>query len=220
MTGEYEKALADFDQAVRLRPTYPNTWFNRGEIHYEQGRYAEAIADYNNVLRFTPNDADAYTRRGHAFFKLGRYRDALNDYSRAVQLKPDDAMSLLNRGEACLALGLWEQAARDYRQAITLDNTLGRAYQGAAWLMAACPDERYRHPDRCVNAALKAIELAGEEVDYRYYDTLAASHATAGDFAQAQEAIAKALEMAPEDKAEDLKQRQALYQQNQPYRIQ
>jgi tetratricopeptide (TPR) repeat protein len=220
MTHDYDKALADFDQALRLKPTYANTWFNRGEIHYEQGKYAEAIADYNNVLRVNRDDADAYTRRGHAYFKLGRYREALSDYSRAVTLKPDDAMAYLNRGEAYLSLSLWDPAARDYRQAITIDGTMGRAYQGAAWLMAACPDQRYRYPDRAVNAALKAIELAGDEVDYRYYDTLAAAHATAGDFAKAQEVIVTAIENAPEDKAEDLKKRQTMYQQNQAYRIQ
>lgn len=219
LASDYDKALVEFNHALRLQPTYPNSWFNRGEIHYEQGKYEQALADYNNVIRATPNDAEAYTRRGHTYFKIGRYREALNDYSRALDLKPEVALSHLNRGEACLALSLWDQAARDYRQAITLDGTLGRAYQGAAWLMAACPDQRYRHPDRAVNAALKAIELAGDEADYLYHDTLAASYAAAGDFAKAQETIAKAIEQAPADKVEDLQKRQALYQQNQPYRL-
>ncbi|MBW3598190.1 MAG: tetratricopeptide repeat protein [Planctomycetes bacterium] len=220
MTGDYQKALPEFNHALRLRPTFANSWFNRGEIHYELGNYEQAVADYNNVIRANPEDAEAYTRRGHAYFKLGRYREALTDYSRALELKPDRALAHLNRGEACLALGLWDQAARDYRQAITLDGSLGRAYQGAAWLMAACPDQRYRYPDRAVNAAQKAIELAGDEADYRYLDTLAAAQAAAGDFAKAQETIAAAIEQAPEDKVDDLTQRQTLYQQNQPYRIQ
>jgi tetratricopeptide (TPR) repeat protein len=219
MAGEYEKALAEFDQALRLKPTYANSWFNRGEIHYEQGKYAEAIADYNNALRASPDDAETYTRRGHAYFKLGRYREALRDYSRAVELKGDDALAYLNRGEAYLSLSMWTQASQDYRQAITLDGSLGRAYQGAAWLMATCPDQRFRFPDRVVAAALKAIELAGEEADYRYYDTLAAAYATAGDFTKAKETIAQALTMAPSDKAEDLQKRQALYEQNLPYRL-
>jgi tetratricopeptide (TPR) repeat protein len=204
---------------LRLRPTYANSWFNRGEIHYEQGKYAEAIADYNNALRAAPDDAETYTRRGHAYFKLGRYREALRDYSRAVELKGDDALAYLNRGEAYLSLSMWTQASQDYRQAITLDGNLGRAYQGAAWLMATCPDQRFRFPDRAVAAAQKAIELSGEEADYRYYDTLAAAYAGAGDFAKARETIAQALTMAPSDKAEDIQKRQALYEQNQPYRI-
>lgn len=219
MTGDYDKALGEFDQALRLRPTFTNTWFNRGEIHYEQGKYAEAIADYNNVLRVNRDDADTFARRGHAYFKLGRYREALSDYSRTVELKPQDALAYLNRGEAYLSLGLWDQASRDYRQAITMDGSLGRAYQGAAWLMAVCPDQRYRFPDRAVNAALKAIELAGDEADYRYHDTLAAAYAANGDFAKAQESIETALAQAPPEKAADLQQRQALYQQNQPYRL-
>ncbi len=219
MMGDYDKALGEFDQALRLRPTFTNSWFNRGEIHYEQGKYAEAIADYNNVLRVNRDDAEAYTRRGHAYFKLGRYREALSDYSRTVELKPQDPLAYLNRGEAYLSLGMWDQASRDYRQAITMDGSLGRAYQGAAWLMAVCPDQRYRFPDRAINAALKAIELAGDEADYRYYDTLAAAYASNGDFAKAQEAIETALASAPADKAPDLQQRQLLYQKNQPYRL-
>jgi tetratricopeptide (TPR) repeat protein len=219
MMGEFDQALREFEQALRLNPTYANAWFNRGEVHYELGRYAQAVADYSTALRSNPEDAEVYTRRGHAYFKLGRYREALTDYSRALDLKPQEALSHLHRGEACLALGLWDRAARDYREAITLDDSLGRAYQGAAWLMAACPDERYRHPERAVNAALKAIELAGDEADYRYQDTLAAAYAAAGDFEKAQETITAAIAQAPEDKADDLRQRETLYQQEQPYTI-
>jgi tetratricopeptide (TPR) repeat protein len=217
MLGEYDKALAEFDLALRHKPTYANSWFNRGEIHYEQGKYEQAIADYNSVIRLNRADADAYTRRGHAYFKLRKYREALNDYSRAVSLKRNDAMSYLNRGEAFLSLGMWGQAAQDYRQAIMLDRSLARAYQGAAWLMATSPDARYRSPSRAATAALQAIELAGDEADYRYYDTLAAAYAAANNFPKAQEAIATAIEKAPPDKAEDLKQRQTLYQRNRPY---
>jgi tetratricopeptide (TPR) repeat protein len=220
MLGEYDKALAEFDQALRYKPTYANSWFNRGEIHYEQEKYEQAIADYNSVIRLNREDADAYTRRGHAYFKLRKYREALNDYSRAVSLKRNDAMAYLNRGEAFLSLGLWGQAAQDYRQAITLDRTLARAYQGAAWLMATSPDARFRSPSQAVAAAAKAIELAGSEADYRDYDTLAAAYASANNFAKAQEAIAAAIEKAPPDKVEDLKQRQMLYQKNRAYLLQ
>jgi tetratricopeptide (TPR) repeat protein len=219
MAAEYDKALAEFDQALRLKPTYANSWFNRGEIHYEQGKFPEAISDYNNSLRASPDDADAYTRRGHAYFKLGRYREALRDYTRTVELKRDDPLAYLNRGEAYLSLGMWPQASQDYRQSITLDANLGRAYQGAAWLMATCPDPRFRLPDRAIAAAQKAIELSGAEADYRYYDTLAAAHAAAGDFPKALETIAQAITMAPSDKTADLQRRQTMYQQNRAYRI-
>ncbi len=83
--------------------------------------------------------------------------------------------------------------------------------------MATCPDARYRAPELAVQAAKKAIQLDGSS-DYAYLDTLAAAQAALGQFAEARETLARAIQAAPDKEVEDLKRRLALYEKEQPYR--
>jgi tetratricopeptide (TPR) repeat protein len=214
--GRLEEAAADMTTAIRLTPDYANAWFNRGEIYYQMGDYDKAIADYRQVLRLSPNDFGAVTALGHAYFVQKDYADALSYYDRAVRLQPRSAEALANRGDAFHRRGQWDRAADDYLAALAVDDQLGRAYQSGAWLMATCPLEEFRNPERAVAAAERAIELDGDD-NYQYLDTLAAAYARVGDFEKAQKAIAQAIQKAPQSDKDVLSKRQALYAEGKPY---
>jgi tetratricopeptide (TPR) repeat protein len=216
---QLDLAASDFSRVVELKPDYVNAWFNRGEIHYEQGRFAEAVADYARAIELAPEDPDFYIRRGHAYLQLRELQQAFADYHQAVQLAPNDVDALVNRADVNRNLGRWQAAADDYLQAIRLDAKSGRAYQGAAWLMATCPDSKMRNTDLSLRAAQQAMELLGRQ-DYRGLDTMAAALANSGNFAKAQEMQAEAIRLAPPEKADKLQSRLELYQQERPYREQ
>ena len=44
--GEYDKAIADYDQAIRLNPNKPNFFNNRGNAYRSKEDYDRALADY------------------------------------------------------------------------------------------------------------------------------------------------------------------------------
>lgn len=215
--GEYEKAIADFSRTIEIKADYPNAWFNRAEIRYELGRYEEALSDYSRVITLNRSDAGAFTSRGHTYFQLGRYDRALEDYDRAVRMAPDNAVAYADRGDAHRSLGRWRQANSDYRDAIRRDGKSSRIYQSAAWLLATCPDARYRNAETGLQAAQRAIRL-GNDQDFRLLDTLAAAHANAGQFDKARETVQRAIQLAPEDEVEVLQRRLKLYQGDRPYR--
>jgi tetratricopeptide (TPR) repeat protein len=174
------------------------------------------VDDYSEAIRLEPKDAGFHTGRGHALFQLRRFPSALADYDQAVALDPKNAEAHANRGDAHRSLGNWELAADDFRQAIELNINLGRAYQSAAWLMATCPDTRYRNPPLAVRAAEKALALDGNQ-DYIYLDTLAAAYASSGQFERAQETIRRAIQRAPAENLAPLKQRLSLYATQKPF---
>ena len=219
--GELEKALADFDATIRLNGGYANAWFNRGEIRYKLEELDAALNDYSRALQLDPEDAGFYLARGHVFHQRRAYGNALTDYNRAVQFDPEAAEAYVYRGEAFAELGDYDRAAEDYRRAVQLDNTLGTAYRSIAWLMATCPEERFRETDRALAAAKKAIELDGSD-HFQYVQTLAAAYANAGQFEQAQEDQQKAIELAEgqatEDQLQMLRSAMQQYEQQQPYR--
>mgnify|MGYP002623464048 FL=1 len=217
LLGEYEKALADFDRTVEINPKFANAWFNRGEIRFEQQEFEAAAGDYSQAITLKPADAGAYSARGHAYYRLKRYQGAVADFSKAVQLEPADAVARTDRGDVYANLGYWREAAEDYREAVKLDPDLGRAYMGAAWIMATCPDQTYRNADLAVQSAEKALNLDGTD-DWRYFDTLAAAYANAGQFEAALEASRKAQADAPEEQTASLAARHKLYEASSPYR--
>ncbi|MCU0958656.1 MAG: tetratricopeptide repeat protein [Pirellulaceae bacterium] len=217
LAGKFEQALSDFTKTVELRPAFASAWFNRGEIRYELGQFTEALADYDEAIRLQPDDAGYYTSRGHAQFQLRHFDAALADYNRAVLLDPHNPERLVYRGEAYRSLGRWAEAATDFRQAVNRNARFGRALQSAAWLMATCPDDKYRHTELAVRAARKAIEIDGED-DYIYLDTLAAALANQGQYEDAQRTVRRAIRLAPPENTAPLQQRYALYRGGKPFR--
>lgn len=217
---DFDGALKDFDKAIELNPGHADAWFNRGELKFGQRRYDDAIADYNQALRLNPNDAAAYSSRGHAKWGAQQHPSAVEDYDRAIRLNPKNALAYTHRGLAYTEQGLYDRAAVDYRKAMELDPNLGAALQGAAWLMATCPDERFRDTKKAVEAASKALQVDGWN-DYRYIDTLAAAYASAGRFDDAQSTMKEAIKHAPQENADilrELSERMALYEQGKAYR--
>ena len=43
--GDYDRAIADFDQAIQLKPDYADAYYNRGIAYHDKGDYDRAIAD-------------------------------------------------------------------------------------------------------------------------------------------------------------------------------
>ena len=217
MLGNSEEAIEEFARAVQADPQQVSSRFNLAELLLDAGRAVGAEQEYSAVLQMDPSDAAARLGRAHARFYEKRYTEALQDFDAVLRQEPQNAIAYADRADLRAFLGQWEAAAQDYMTAINLDQSLGRAYQSAAWLMATCPDARFRDREMALRTAQRAIALDGDR-DYRYLDTLGAAQANADQFPAAQESLQRALTMAPPDAAPELRQRLAMYQQNRPYR--
>ncbi len=63
--ADYEDAIREFEQAVRLAPDWPDAYYNLGMVQEKVGKYEEAIRSYEQYLRLAPDadDAKAVKRR-------------------------------------------------------------------------------------------------------------------------------------------------------------
>jgi tetratricopeptide (TPR) repeat protein len=215
--GKNAKALEDFDRAIELNPDFAVAYFNRGETHFEAGDFEAALADYDVAAKLLPDDAGVFNSRGHAHFRLTHYQEAVADFNRTLKLDPKSAAACLNRGDVYAAMGNFSRAARDYDASIRLQPNLGRAHQSMAWLLATCPDAKFRNPEQAVVAAKMAIELDGQD-DHRYLATLAAAYANAGKFDAAERLQRQAVKWAPPKSRTTQEKRLALYHNHKPYR--
>ncbi len=98
-TGKPEKALEDFNRAIKIKPDVAAGYLGRANTLNVMGRYEEAIEDYNTALEITPDRANAYINRGSAHSHLGEYEKAIADYEKGLELDPeiDDKPGFIDR---------------------------------------------------------------------------------------------------------------------------
>ena len=84
--GEKQKALEDYNQALKLDPNYVHAYHNRGLVYYNLGEKQKALEDYNQALKLDSKYAGVYFCRGNVYNDLGEKQKALEDYKKAAQL--------------------------------------------------------------------------------------------------------------------------------------
>jgi tetratricopeptide (TPR) repeat protein len=94
--GEKQKAMGDFDQALRLNPQFQEAYVRRGVAFGEAGKLEDAIEDFSSAIRLNPRNHDAYYNRGVIYFKEGRKQEALKDFQRAARLGNSASQEFLN----------------------------------------------------------------------------------------------------------------------------
>jgi tetratricopeptide (TPR) repeat protein len=83
--GDNDRAIADFNQAIRLDPKSALTFKNRGDAYTNKGGYDRAIADYSEAIRLDPNNALAFCNRGRVKRNVND-ASGVADITRAKQL--------------------------------------------------------------------------------------------------------------------------------------
>jgi tetratricopeptide (TPR) repeat protein len=126
--GDYDRAIADLDQAIRLDPQYAIAYFNRGTAYGAKGEFDHAIADYDEYLRIDPSYQRGYALRGEAYYGKGDYLRAIADYDEAIRLNPKYVAAYGGRGAAYVERGEYDRAIADLDQAIRLDPKFANPY--------------------------------------------------------------------------------------------
>ncbi len=216
MKGQYKQAIDRLDTVIQLKDDYANAYFNRGELNFELKQFPQAIRDYSRAIELTGNDPQYYNSRGHCRFMLESYDEAIEDYRQAVELASDSAVYHTDLADALQFTSVWKEAAELYRQAVAINGQYARAYQNAAWLMATCPDKKFRNAELAVSSAKKAIEL-DPAPSMRSYDTLAAAYAATGKLQDAIKHQRRAVQLATDVERDEVQQRLSLYERGSAY---
>jgi tetratricopeptide (TPR) repeat protein len=214
--NETAKALADFDQAIRLKP-FSMFYYNRGVTRYENGDAKSAIADLTRALQDKPGDPRAralcLVARARCYINQANSASALPDLNAAIKLNGTDSEAYRLRGIIHKVAHQYEKSLADYEKAIALDPKSPNAYGTAAYLLSVCPMPKYRDGAKAVRYSTKACELT-EWQDAREIEVLAAAYAETGDFDKAIQFQKQADEISKRPDADRL----ALYEKHQPLR--
>jgi tetratricopeptide (TPR) repeat protein len=214
--GDFANAFDDFSHVIRLKPDFAKAYANRATLYAQAGEAELALKDYAQALAHAPQLTAAHLGRGRVCHALGRLDEALAHFDQAAQQRPDDAETLCSRADLLADLGRYEEALGSYAQAIQQNPELAHAYRNGAWLLATCPDARFRDPENAIRGAEQALKF-GYGQRYVALDTLAAALASAGRFEEAMAALQQALDIAPEQVRGAYLARMELYEMRQPF---
>ena len=124
----YDSAMTDFNQALKLNPKFAEAYSNRGLTYYYLKKYDSAITDLNQALKLDPKLTKAYNSRGLNYGNLKKYDLAIADFNQALKLDPKLALAYNNRGLTYGNLKKYDLAIADFNQALKLDPKLALAY--------------------------------------------------------------------------------------------
>jgi tetratricopeptide (TPR) repeat protein len=119
--GDYDHAIADYTEAIRIESNYGLAFYSRGIAYFNKKDYDRAVADYTESLRLAPRDIIALQNRGHAYQAKQNYDSAIADYSEAIRIEPKFAYAFNDRCYVRAIVGHeLQQALTDCNEALRL----------------------------------------------------------------------------------------------------
>lgn len=214
---EFERAMADFAEAIRADPGYGSAYRARGFALNQEERWPDAITDFNKSLELNPKDTAALEGRGHAYSRMGDQDHAIADFTELMRIKKSPT-ACRRRAAAYSRKGDYAHALADLREAVKLVPVDTGVLNDLAWFLATCCDSSIRDGREAVVDATKACELSHWK-NANTIDSLAAASAEKGDFdaAMAYEEQALRVEGVTTTQSAKMQKRRALYTNHKPY---
>ncbi|MGM9847955.1 MAG: tetratricopeptide repeat protein [Muribaculaceae bacterium] len=115
---DYERALEDMNEAIKLQPHYAGFFINRAFLRYNLDDYFGAMADYDYAISLDPTNVVAYFNRGLLLAEVHGNDRAIQDFTKVLQLNTDDYRALLNRSRLYEETGNYNLAIEDLNKVI------------------------------------------------------------------------------------------------------
>jgi tetratricopeptide (TPR) repeat protein len=119
--GRVSEAIAQYQEALRLKPDYDGARTNLGEALASSGQVNQAMAQYREALRIDPAFAPAAYDVGNLLLGQGRIADAIAQYRDALRLDPGYGQAHNNLGFALLQAGRTAEAVAELRESLKID---------------------------------------------------------------------------------------------------
>lgn len=119
--GRLAEAAVQFEEALRISPTFLPARQSLGLALAKQGKIREATEQYQAAIRLQPTNALLRADFGLALANAQRYNEAKAEYESALQLQPDLAIAHLRLANALVRTGQTVDAIAEYERALAID---------------------------------------------------------------------------------------------------
>ena len=192
-TGQYEKAVAQFQKATTLDATSDETFRGLADVYQKLNKPGEAEATFRKAISLRPQYWASYSWLGVFYWEQVRFEDAAKMFQEVITLAPDNSRGYSDLGAMYVRLGRPTQAIDVLQKSLSIRSTveaydnLGNAYflmrkydeaarnfeeglkfEKTSWLSwGNLGDAYYLVPDKrqkAIDAYSEAIRLADDEL--------------------------------------------------------
>ncbi len=133
----WPQALAEYNQAVALDPSWFEAQYNAGVIAHRLRNYDSALASYETALALQPGSVDARYNFALALKAAGYVPDAANELKKILAANPDEVRAHLALANICAqSLRDPAQAREHYQKVLELDPKNPQTADIRFWLAA------------------------------------------------------------------------------------
>ncbi|NIQ90139.1 MAG: tetratricopeptide repeat protein [Deltaproteobacteria bacterium] len=116
----YNRALQEFDQAVKIDPSNFRAFYWRGRVYLKMGHYNRATADFKMVVKLKPHYARPYHNLGWLYYQKGKYEESIQYLNKAIELEPNNGWAYYTRGRSHFKKGDLQSGLRDTKKSCGL----------------------------------------------------------------------------------------------------
>lgn len=119
--GKLDEAKTQYEEALKVRPDFPEVYFNLGNLLVEQKQLDDAIAHYAMAIEKNPAHVNARVNLAIALGMKGNYAEAISNYEEALKIDPNDPVTLRYLAMDLMTIGKYEEAAIHLTRAIAIN---------------------------------------------------------------------------------------------------
>ncbi|MBI3837377.1 MAG: tetratricopeptide repeat protein [Planctomycetia bacterium] len=200
--GKPHEAIANLQQAVRLKPDHADAHHHLGTVLARQGELDAAIASFQQAWRLKPGSTEVFedlrnaqaareNRRGNALAEAGNLDEAETCYRRALELRPNYVAAQGNLGNVLKNEGRLNEAAACYRRVLELKQESTEAHYNLGLI-----SEEQKKVDEAVDWFRRTLKLKPDFAEA--HNRLGALLADQGKFEEAVACFRRVLELTPD----------------------
>jgi tetratricopeptide (TPR) repeat protein len=126
--GDFMKAISYYEQALKVRPEFPEAEFQRGSALASLGRLEEADAAFRLAISYKKNWSLPYSALGVVLMRQSRDKDAEQFFRQALTIDNKDAIALRALSELRLRAGDPKEALDLAKRATAKDEAAASAW--------------------------------------------------------------------------------------------
>ena len=88
---KFEEAIADFNEALKIKPNESRIYEQRAAVEMKLRDYDKALADYSEAIKLKPNEVRYYLYRSYIYETKEDIPNSMADTEKALKLDPKNA---------------------------------------------------------------------------------------------------------------------------------